>query len=164
MNNHMADQIHRNITKKRKGQVLDNVRELLKSKAPKGEYIEAIGRRKTATARVRLVPAKDNQMIVNGISAEEYFKTDRLVGIARAALDDGEVGGTYHVSVLVRGSGMNAQAEAIRLGVSRAMVQENESTRSYLKHKGWLKRDPRSVERKKFGLRKARKAPTWVKR
>ncbi|MFW0870900.1 MAG: 30S ribosomal protein S9 [Patescibacteria group bacterium] len=160
----MADQVHRNITKKRKGQVLSRVRELIKARAPKGEYIEAIGRRKTATARVRLVPAKENTMVVNGLDAKEYFKTDRLTKIAREALDDTEVGGTYSASVFVRGSGMNAQAEAIRLGVARAMVQENEDTRSYLKHKGWLKRDPRSVERKKFGLLKARKAPTWVKR
>ena len=160
----MAHTAHRNITKKRKGQVLSKVRELLKSASPKGEYIESVGRRKTATARVRMYPAKDNQMVVNGLDAKEYFKTERLAGIARAALDDPEVGGTYHVSVMVRGSGMNAQAEAIRLGVSRAMVAENEETRPYLKHKGFLKRDPRSVERKKFGLLKARKAPTWVKR
>ena len=160
----MAEITHRNIQKKRKGRVLAQVRELLKSVTPKGEYIEAVGRRKTATARVRLYPAQENGMMVNGIDAKDYFKTDRLLGIARAALDDSEVGGTYQAVVLVKGSGINAQAEAIRLGTARAMVKENEETRSYLKHKGFLKRDPRSVERKKFGLRKARKAPTWVKR
>lgn len=160
----MADQKHRNNTKKNKRTVLGSIRSLLQEQAPKGEYIESIGRRKTATARVRLYPAKANSMTVNGIDAQEYFKTDRLTGIARAALDDGEVGGTYQATVLVKGSGVNAQAEAIRLGVARALVKENEETRSYLKHKGWLKRDPRSVERKKFGLLKARKAPTWVKR
>ena len=103
-------------------------------------------------------------MMVNGLEAQTYFKTDRLTGISRQALDDEKVGGTYEVTVLVKGGGLNAQAEAIRLGMARALVRENETTRSYLKHQGWLKRDPRSVERKKFGLRKARKAPTWVKR
>lgn len=160
----MADTPHRNLTRKNKKTVLASVRDLVKSATPKGEYIEAVGRRKTATARVRLYPAKTNSMTVNGIDVQEYFKTDRLTGIARAALDNGEVGGTYTVTVLVRGSGQNAQAEAIRLAVARAIVKENEEARSYLKHKGFLKRDPRSVERKKFGLRKARKAPTWVKR
>ncbi len=160
----MADTPHRNHDRKNKKSVYARVRDLMKSQSPQGEYIESIGRRKTATARVRLYPAKANSMHVNGISVMDYFKTDRLVGIAQSALDDPEVGGTYTVSVLVKGSGMNAQAEAIRLGIARALVKENQSTRSYLKYKGWLKRDPRSVERKKFGLRKARKAPTWVKR
>ena len=160
----MADTPNRNITKKNKKTVFAQVKELMQKQVPKGEYIESIGRRKTATARVRLFPAKENSMNVNGIDAKEYFKTDRLTDIARAALDDANVGGTYTATVLVKGSGQNAQAEAIRLGVARALVRENEDTRSYLKHKGFLKRDPRSVERKKFGLRKARKAPTWVKR
>lgn len=160
----MADTPHRNEKRKNKKNVISRVQELMKGQAPKGEYIEAIGRRKTATARVRLYPAKANSMVVNGVDAQEYFKTDRLTGIARASLDNGEVGGTYAVTVMVKGSGQNAQAEAIRLGVARAIVKENEDARSYLKRKGFLKRDPRSVERKKFGLRKARKAPTWVKR
>jgi len=160
----MADVKNRNVTKRNKKTVLRKIAELMKTQAPKGQFTETVGRRKTATARVRLYEAKSNSMTVNGIDVKEYFKTDRLTGIAMAALESPEVGQTYQATVLVKGSGQNAQAESVRLGVARALVELNEDLRSTMKHAGFLKRDPRSVERKKFGLRKARKAPTWVKR
>lgn len=160
----MADTQLRNIKKNNKRAVLARVVETMRGQKVKGEYTEAVGRRKTSTARVRLTPAKENEMMVNGLPVVDYFRTDRLTGIATASLNDDSISEKYHVSVLVRGSGVNAQAEAIRLGVARALVDINEESRTALKHKGYLKRDPRSVERKKFGLRKARKAPTWVKR
>lgn len=160
----MAETPHRNIKKRNKKSVLRSVVELMKKNTHKGEYTETIGRRKTSTARVRLFEAKENSMTVNGIDVKDYFKTDRLTGIAMAALNAEGVDKTYAVTVLVQGSGMNAQAEAIRLGVARALVAIDEGIRPTLKHLGYMKRDPRSVERKKFGLVKARKAPTWVKR
>jgi len=127
-------------------------------------YTQALGRRKTAVARVRLYPAKKTEVFVNGKACDDYFGTDELRLKARQALLIDEQKEHYTVSAYVKGSGPNAQSEAIRLGVARALVSIDEELRSPLKSKGYLKRDPRSVERKKFGLLKARKAPAWVKR
>jgi small subunit ribosomal protein S9 len=128
-------------------------------------YIEGIGRRKTATARVRLTPAKATDITVNEKPMEEYF---RNIGDQRAitsVLSTDEAGiENYTITVKVSGSGIAAQAEAIRLGIARALVKEKADRRGVLKASGYLKRDPRSVERKKPGLRKARKRPAWSKR
>lgn len=159
----MVDKILRNNKKKKKKNVLKIVKELILSVIPKkGEYTEAIGRRKTAVARVRLYVSKKNEVIVNGKKSEEFFGTSELVNKTTEALKSTTE--TYLVSAYVKGSGINAQAEAIRLGISRALVKIDAEARTELKSKGFLKRDPRSVERKKPGLKKARKAPTWVKR
>lgn len=160
----MADSIHRNKAKKNTKARDLKVRDALTSKLPKGEYLSAIGRRKTSIARVRLYPAKKMDFLINGKEISDYFPTDELQKIVRAPFAPEEVKGQYTVTVLVKGSGVHAQAEAVRLGISRALVEENEDLRTVLKPLGYLKRDPRSVERKKFGLLKARKAPTWVKR
>ena len=155
----MADKIFRNIKKKNKKTVLAVVKELVKAALPKkGEYTEALGRRKTAVARVRLYSAKANSVIVNGKKSEDFFGTAELVKKTTEALDT--VSEKYMVSAYVKGSGVNAQAEAIRLGIARALVKLDAEARGTLKEKGFLKRDPRSVERKKPGLKKARKAPT----
>lgn len=155
----MADKIFRNVKKKNKKAVLSKVKEMIKSALPKkGEYTEALGRRKTAVARVRLFPAKKNEVIVNGKKTEEFFTTAELIKKTTEALDT--VSEKYTVSAYVKGSGINAQAEAIRLGIARALVKIDAEARGVLKEKGFLKRDPRSVERKKPGLKKARKAPT----
>ncbi len=126
------------------------------------QYTEAIGRRKTASARVRLEAAKTSSMVVNGKPADEYFPLSAMVKTAFAPLT--ELGATYAVSVQVKGGGHKAQAEAVRLGVSRAMIEITPEQRKDLKVKGYLKRDPRSRERKKFGLKGARRAPQWSKR
>ncbi len=161
----MADRYHRNIKKNKKSQVHSATKEKMADIIPKkGDYTEALGRRKTAVARVRLYPAKKTEVHVNGRPCDEYFGTDQLNMIARQALSIEEQKEHYLVSAYVKGSGPNAQAESIRLGTARALVQIDEELRSPLKQKGYLKRDPRSVERKKFGLLKARKAPAWVKR
>ena len=155
----MADKILRNTKKKNKKSVLAGVRELIKSVLPKkGEYTEALGRRKTAVARVRLYSAKKNEVIINGKKDTEFFGTNELVKKVNEALET--VSEKYTVSAYVKGSGINAQAEAIRLGIARALVKLDAEARGVLKEKGFLKRDPRSVERKKPGLKKARKAPT----
>ena len=129
------------------------------------QYIEGIGRRKTATARVRITPAKTEKIVVNDRPFEEYFKGGMQRKSARAVLDTKDAGiETYEVSVHVYGGGLSAQADAIKLGIARALVKEKADRRTTLKKAGLLTRDPRAVERKKFGLRKARRAPQWSKR
>src|ERR1700690_2754629 len=125
-------------------------------------YTEAIGRRKTASARVRITSAKTSSMVVNGKTAEEYFPLPVMVKTAFAPLTI--LGVTYAVSARVFGGGHKAQAEAIRLGISRAMIEIVPEQRKDLKVRGFLKRDPRAKERKKFGLKGARRAPQWSKR
>ena len=135
------------------------------SKVTEQKYIEGLGRRKSATARVRITSAKETQVIVNGKLMQEYFKHLAQQLRIQEVLDTPEAGVEhYTISVLVRGGGTSAQADAIRLGIARALVGERSDRRSVLKKRGYLKRDPRAVERKKFGLRKARKRPAWSKR
>ena len=160
----MADRKFRNKEKRKKKNVLREIKNKILEiiKGQKGEYTEALGRRKTSVARVRLYPSKENEIFVNGKTLDEFFGTAELRKTASEALEVSDE--KYLVSVFVKGSGINAQAEAIRLGIARALVEINSNLRGVLKEKGFLKRDPRSVERKKPGLKKARKAPTWVKR
>ena len=128
-------------------------------------YVEGIGRRKTATARVRLTPAKETTIVVNDKPLVEYFTALALQKDVTSVLDTKDAGiQDYTITAHVNGGGISAQAEAIRLGIARALVKEKAERRSPLKLLGFLKRDPRSVERKKFGLRKARKRPAWSKR
>lgn len=127
-------------------------------------YIEAVGRRKTASARVRITPAKERTVLVNKKSLVDYFNSNIHQGTVLSVFDTNETIGTYSVSAKVHGGGLSSQAEAIRLGIARALVKEDKERRSPLKKAGFLKRDPRSKERKKFGLKKARKRPQWSKR
>jgi small subunit ribosomal protein S9 len=126
------------------------------------EYTEGIGRRKTATARVRITTAKSPSMTVNGKTAEEYFPLEQMVKTAFSPLQ--VLGASYAVSAKVRGGGHKAQAEAVRHGLSRAITELVPEQRKDLKIRGFLKRDPRARERKKFGLKGARRAPQWSKR
>ncbi len=126
------------------------------------KYTEAVGRRKTATARVRISEAKSASMMVNGKTADEYFPLDVMVQMAFSPLK--LLGATYAISAHVNGGGLKSQAEAIRLGLSRAMIEVVPEQRKDLKVRGFLKRDPRAKERKKFGLKAARRAPQWSKR
>jgi small subunit ribosomal protein S9 len=130
----------------------------------KNRYIEAVGRRKTATARVRITPATKTSIIVNDKDVKDYFVTEELQMIAGEAISKSEVGEKFNVTVHVNGGGIHAQAEAVRHGISRTLVLRDEELKNKLKKLGFLKRDSRQVERKKFGLKKARKAPTWSKR
>lgn len=126
------------------------------------EYTEAVGRRKTASARVRITEAKSASMTVNGKDASDYFPLDVMVQTAFAPMK--ELGVAYSVSAHVRGGGHKAQATAIRHGLSRAIIAVVPEQRKDLKVRGFLKRDPRAKERKKFGLKGARRAPQWSKR
>jgi small subunit ribosomal protein S9 len=130
----------------------------------KKEYWRAIGRRKTATAVVRLTKATKNSYTVNGKEMTEYFKTADLKKIVTSAFEKATPMEKFEVVVTARGGGIHAQAEAVRHGIARALVKENGELRSVLKKAKMLKRDPRVVERKKFGLKKARKSPQWSKR
>jgi len=135
----------------------------------KGKYIEAIGRRKTSTARVRISKETKARFVVNGLDAKEYFKTEdqrRLIldpivkGMGTSEGKDIK----WSVEVHVSGGGIHSQAEAVRHGIARALVKDDIELRGVLKKAKMLKRDPRMVERKKFGLKKARKSPQWSKR
>jgi small subunit ribosomal protein S9 len=130
----------------------------------KNRYIEAVGRRKTAIARVRITPSTKASFIVNDKDVKEYFVTEDLQMIAQEALSKSEISEKFAVTVHVLGGGIHAQAEAVRHGLSRTLVERDENIKNTLKKLGFLKRDSRQVERKKFGLKKARKAPTWSKR
>jgi small subunit ribosomal protein S9 len=133
----------------------------------KGMYIEAIGRRKRATARVRIWQndsQKDFNILINDIGYKEYFKDIEFQKIVEAPLKKIKGQKVYKVTVQVKGGGKRGQAEAIRLGLSRALVLLNPEWKPKFKKAGFLTRDPREVERKKYGKRKARKEEQWQKR
>lgn len=135
-----------------------------KLKVPE-RYIEAIGRRKTAVARVRLLEGKAGSFSVGAQALNDYFKTDEQRRTAQEALALAEgSAGRYGVSAHLKGGGLSGQAEALRHGIARALVATDPELRKKLKKAGFLKRDPRAKERRKFGLKKARKAPQWSKR
>lgn len=121
------------------------------------------GRRKTSVARVRLVNGT-GKFIINKKDISEYFDFDTLRTIAKAPLIHTEQEGKFDVYVNVHGGGTTGQAGAIRHGIARALLQYDENMRSSLKREGYLTRDPRKVERKKYGLKKARKSPQFSKR
>jgi len=128
-------------------------------------YFEGLGRRKTAIARVRIVRADATAVTVNQKSLNDYFPHEALQKDVLSVLATEEAGiENYEISAKVLGGGISSQAEAIRLGIARALVKEKADRRTALKKAGYLKRDPRSVERKKPGLLKARKRPAWSKR
>ena len=122
------------------------------------------GRRKTAVARVRLVPG-NGQLVVNGRPGDDYLQgnADYLTA-AKAPLETLGLEAEYDVLVNVRGGGLKGQAESIRMGVARALCQLAPENRKPLKVEGYLRRDSRAKERRKYGLRKARKAPQYSKR
>ena len=126
------------------------------------QYFEGVGRRKTAVARVRITEASRHSFAVNDKTLEDYFKTDEQMATAKDPLS--VLTEKFKVTVKVSGSGLPAQSEAIRHGLARALEKYDPVLRSELKEKGFLKRDPRKKERKKFGLKKARRAPQWSKR
>lgn len=129
------------------------------------KYIEGIGRRKTASARVRLTPAKETTVTVNDKALADYFPHLAQQQAVMSVLNTQDAGiENYTVTVHISGSGLSAQADAIKLGIARALVKEKVTRRLVLKPLGFLKRDDRAVERKKFGFLKARRRPQWSKR
>lgn len=133
------------------------------TKKKDGHYIETVGRRKEAQARVRLIPNQKGSVTVNDRPYKEFFPVPDLYHSVTDPLTLVDMKEST-VTAVVKGGGIRAQAEAIRLGVARALVLFNPEFRGALKAAGYLKRDARKVERKKPGLRKARRAPQWSKR
>ena len=127
------------------------------------KYFEAVGRRKTAVARARLFKG-GGKLVINGKPFNIYFPTKRYQKTVQAPLQTLNVAGEFDATVKVSGGGPTAQAEAVRHAFSRALVKVNPDHRKRLRKNEFLTRDPRMVERKKYGLRKARRAPQWAKR
>lgn len=126
-------------------------------------YFEAVGRRKTAIARVRVFTKGEKGVEVNGKKLNEYFPMKNLAIVAEEPLKTMKIS-DFRVTVKLSGGGVNSQAEAVRLGIARALVKFNAEFRKKLKKMKLLTRDSRAKERRKFGLKKARKAGQWSKR
>jgi small subunit ribosomal protein S9 len=130
----------------------------------KSKYFEAVGRRKTAIARVRLFPGGKAGYEINGKPLEAYFPVKEMQETAMEAITHGKAAEKFHITVKIVGGGISAQSEAMRHGIARALLVYDLELRGKLKKLGFLKRDPRAKERRKFGLKKARKSPQWSKR
>lgn len=129
-----------------------------------GKYFEGVGRRKTAIARVRIVAGKSNDFKVNDLTSKDYFKLQRLMMYALSPLTSLKLDGHYSITAHVKGGGIAAQAQAVRHGLARALQKADQTLTQRLRVFGFLTRDSRMVERKKYGLKKARRAPQWQKR
>jgi len=136
----------------------------MKKKKEKKESWSAIGRRKTATATVEIFSKGEKIFLVNGKLFNEYFPTFIQQKIVTAPLEILNLVEKFKILAKVKGGGILSQAEAVRHGLARALVSFNPNFRKKLKKAGFLKRDPRVKERKKFGLKRARRAPQWQKR
>jgi len=128
------------------------------------EYYEGVGRRKTATARVRLFPGGDGTVVVNERPLDEYFARDAAIIHLVEPFKVTDTENRFNVSVNVKGGGISGQAGAIRLGIARALLKVDPDLRPILRKGGFLTRDSRTKERKKPGLKGARKAPQYTKR
>lgn len=128
------------------------------------KYFEAVGRRKTAVARVRLFQAKQAGYEVNGMALEKYFPVREMQMTAVEAIATSKPAEKFMITAKLSGGGISAQSEAMRLGIARALLIYDVELRGKLKKAGMLKRDARAKERRKFGLKKARKSPQWSKR
>ena len=131
----------------------------------KGEYYYGMGRRKTSVARVRLYPNGDGSITVNGKNSRLYFgQREALMSVMTAPLRVLDLGNAYNMTVRVIGGGTSGQAGAIRHAIARALIRINPEWKATLRKSGFLTRDPRMKERKKPGLKRARKAPQYTKR
>ncbi|MDQ2932876.1 MAG: 30S ribosomal protein S9 [bacterium] len=128
------------------------------------KYFEAVGRRKTAIARVRLFPAAKAGMEINGKTLESYFPVEAMQITVTDPITNAKAAEKFHITAKLVGGGISGQAEALRHGIARALLVYDIELRGKLKKLGFLKRDPRAKERRKFGLKKARKSPQWSKR
>lgn len=127
-------------------------------------YFSGTGRRKTSIARVRLYTKGDKTIVVNDKKFEEYFTSDSLQKVVLSSLDRMNSISKFKITVVVNGGGIHSQAEAVRHGIARALTVFNPEFRRRLRKSGYLTRDQRMKERKKFGLKRARRAPQWSKR
>ena len=126
------------------------------------KYIESVGRRKTSVARIRITPSSKTTFLVNKKELENYFPTKEMHAVVKQPLF--QIKDKFKITAKINGGGIHSQSEAMRHGIARALVTFDLENRKNLKKAGYLKRDPRAKERRKFGLKKARKAPQWSKR
>jgi len=146
-------------------EISKEIAQALKENTGKADrYFEAIGRRKTAVARIRLYTKGDKEFLVNSKTYQQYFVMPEDQEMAIGSMKKMKCLDKFRVTVIVKGGGHSAQAEAIRHGTARVLVDFNNNFRKRLRKAGFLTRDPRMRERKKFGLKRARKAPQWAKR
>ena len=131
--------------------------------APAERYIETTGGRKTAIARARLF-SKKGDFVINDKPYTQYFKVPKNQMAIRAPFELAKLADKFSATIKVVGGGVNAQAEAIRNALAKALVVINPELKKILRQAGYVTRDPRRVERKKYGLKKARRAPQWAKR
>ena len=129
-----------------------------------GKYFEAVGRRKTSVARVRLFPGAKSGYEVNGKTLEGYFPTREMQANVTDPITNAKPAEKFHITIKVSGGGISSQSEAVRHGVARALLVYDVQLRGKVKKLGYLQRDARAKERRKFGLKKARKSPQWSKR
>jgi len=132
--------------------------------ASKKPYLYGTGRRKSSVARVHLFAGGTGTITINGRDIDEYFGLETLKYIVRQPLNTTEMTGKVDISATVKGGGVTGQAGAIRHGIARALLQVDENFRPLLKDAGFLTRDSRMKERKKYGLKAARRAPQFSKR
>ena len=134
------------------------------SEEKKEILFQAIGRRKEARAKVILKPQGSGKVFVNGLEYKVYFPLLALQGKVLAPLAVANLASAFDVEARVVGGGKHGQADSVRLGIARALLQFNPDLRPILRTSGFLTRDPRAKERKKYGLKRARRAPQWQKR
>ena len=144
------------ITKKVKPEIVKETKTL--------HFFEAVGRRKTAVARVHIQAQDSKEFLVNDKPLDKYFPALELQQIALSSLEKMDCLDKFSVTAKVKGGGLHAQAEALRHGIARALTEFSPEIHDKLKKTGFLTRDSRMRERKKFGLKRARKAPQWNKR
>jgi len=137
---------------------------MAKKTTTREQYKEATGRRKSAIARIRLYKSTRRAFEINGETLDSYFKTGQQRATAESAFVAADNIPPFRVTARLKGGGLTAQSEALRHGIARALTLYDEALRVPLKKRGYLKRDPRVKERRKFGLKKARRAPQWSKR
>lgn len=128
------------------------------------QFKHAIGRRKSSRARIRMYPEGKGIIVVNGIDYKRYFPHFEFQKIITQPLDTVKQRSSFDISIIVEGGGLHGQAESIRLGLSRGLILFDQSLKATLKKALFLTRDPRVKERKKPGLKRARRAPQWQKR
>jgi small subunit ribosomal protein S9 len=142
----------------------DKKENISESATNQGKHFYAIGRRKTAIARVKLFPKGSGKFMINGKDYKEFFPHFSLIQNLEAPFEAVGQLGKFDVEIKILGGGAKSQSEACRLGIARCLVKVDEANKKVLRAVGFMTRDPRAKERKKPGLKRARRAPQWSKR
>jgi len=154
---------HRGRPPKAKVEIREDIK-ITPAPSVKKNFITAIGRRKTAVARVKFLETGAGKIKINGQALEKYFNFFILQNTVKSPLELTQEDKNHDIEIIASGGGRLGQAEAARLGIARALIKWNSDLKPVLRKAGFMTRDPRAKERKKFGLKKARRAPQWSKR